>query len=216
MMLVVALTCLLVLATTVLHYEVLRSLNVVLPRLGIPNRLKLVVVILAAFVAHAAEMALYGTTFYSLVAWLDVGNLNAAGSARVSLLTTMYFSAETYTSLGFGDITPVGQLRMLAGVEALNGLLLIGWSASFTYICMEKFWRTGPEQWANARELLQVASADSQIQPRCQGAAGPIESLVLVRLPKPIKETVATATKSIIGSIDSPSNKAENPSVRNS
>lgn len=146
MMLVVALTCLLVLATTVLHYEVLRSLNIILPRFGIPNRLKLVVVILAAFVAHAAEMTFYGIAFYSLVAWLDVGSLNVAGSAKVSLLTTMYFSAETYTSLGFGDITPVGPLRMLVGVEALNGLLLIGWSASFTYICMEKFWRTGPEQ----------------------------------------------------------------------
>ena len=52
----------------------------------------------------------------------------------------MYFSAETYTSLGFGDLTPNGPVRLLAGVEALNGLLLIGWSASFTYISMERFW----------------------------------------------------------------------------
>ena len=29
---------------------------------------------------------------------------------------------------------------MLAGMEALNGLLLIGWSASYTYIAMERFW----------------------------------------------------------------------------
>ena len=27
-----------------------------------------------------------------------------------------------------------------AGVEALNGLLLIGWSASFTYLAMERYW----------------------------------------------------------------------------
>ena len=27
--------------------------------------------------------------------------------------------------------------------RALNGLLLIGWSASFTYISMERFWRPG-------------------------------------------------------------------------
>jgi len=25
-------------------------------------------------------------------------------------------------------------------VEALNGLLLIGWSASYTYFAMERFW----------------------------------------------------------------------------
>ncbi|MFL6662236.1 MAG: potassium channel family protein, partial [Rhizobacter sp.] len=58
----------------------------------------------------------------------------------ISLSTCLYFSAETYTSLGFGDITPVGPIRLLAGVEALNGLLLIGWSASFAYIAMERYW----------------------------------------------------------------------------
>jgi diguanylate cyclase (GGDEF)-like protein len=31
-------------------------------------------------------------------------------------------------------------MRLLAGAEALNGLLLIGWSASFIYISMERFW----------------------------------------------------------------------------
>ena len=29
---------------------------------------------------------------------------------------------------------------VLAGAEALNGLLLIGWSASYLYIAMERFW----------------------------------------------------------------------------
>jgi hypothetical protein len=52
----------------------------------------------------------------------------------------MYFSVETYSSLGFGDLVPIGPVRMLAGVEALNGLLLIGWSASYAYIAMERFW----------------------------------------------------------------------------
>jgi hypothetical protein len=51
-----------------------------------------------------------------------------------------YFSAETFTSLGYGDIRPSGPLRLLAGAEALNGLLLIGWSACFAYISMERFW----------------------------------------------------------------------------
>ena len=57
-----------------------------------------------------------------------------------SLINCLYFSAETYTSLGFGDLTPVGPVRLLAGTEALNGLLLIGWSASYTTIAMEHFW----------------------------------------------------------------------------
>jgi hypothetical protein len=45
-----------------------------------------------------------------------------------------------YTSLGFGDIQPIAHVRLIAGVEALVGLLMIGWSASFTYISMERFW----------------------------------------------------------------------------
>ncbi|MFT5782459.1 MAG: hypothetical protein ACI9EB_001852 [Pseudomonas sp.] len=34
-------------------------------------------------------------------------------------------------------------MRLIAGVEALNGLLLIGWTASSTYIAMERFWKAG-------------------------------------------------------------------------
>lgn len=144
MPLVTLLCCLLVVATTVLHYEVLRSLNSWLPLLRVPERAKLVVVILSAFVAHAFEMAMYGATLYALVEWGDVGALQ--GNAEFSLMACMYFSAETYTSLGFGDMTPVGPIRLIAAVEALNGLLLIGWSASFTYISMEKFWRDAPSR----------------------------------------------------------------------
>lgn len=143
MLLVTFLCGLLVVATVGLHYEVLRFLSNWLPSLAIPGRLKLVVVILVAFLAHAAEMGLYGFTLYALVAWFDSGTLS--GGAGFSLASCMYFSAETYTSLGFGDLTPVGPVRLLAAAEALNGLLLIGWSASFTYIEMERFWRSDPE-----------------------------------------------------------------------
>ncbi len=142
MSLIVALCCaLLVVATTFMHYEVLRALNTRLPRLAVPPRAKLVVVILVAFAAHAGEMALYGGVFYALVNGLGAGTL--AGVAHASLESCLYFSAETYTALGFGDLTPVGPVRLLAGVEALNGLLLIGWTASFTYLSMERFWRPG-------------------------------------------------------------------------
>jgi Ion channel len=141
MFIVIFACALLVASTSLLHYEVLRALNVGLPGLAIPNRTKLLVVIIATFVTHAIEMAMYGAALYLLITWFDVGSLS--GVAGFSLSTCMYFSAETYTSLGFGDLTPVGPIRLLAGVEALNGLLLIGWSASFTYISMERFWSDG-------------------------------------------------------------------------
>jgi hypothetical protein len=138
-MLIVAIACaLLVALTTVIHYEALSKLNARLTSLAIPNRNKLLVVISTAFIAHALEMALYGFSIYTMVNYLGVGTLS--GPAGHALASSLYFSAETYTSLGFGDLTPVGSIRMIAGVEALNGLLLIGWSASYAYIAMERFW----------------------------------------------------------------------------
>ena len=138
-MYVVIIACaLLIVSSTVLHYEALRAMNTLLPSLGIPNRTKLLVVMGGSFLAHAIEIALYGAALYILVRYLGVGELT--GAAGFSLASCLYFSAETYTSLGFGDLTPNGPVRLLAGAEALNGLLLIGWSASFTYISMERFW----------------------------------------------------------------------------
>ena len=54
--------------------------------------------------------------------------------------TIIYFSFSTYTSLGYGDIVPVGDARILAGVEAITGLVLIAWTASFTYLEMSMHW----------------------------------------------------------------------------
>ena len=138
-MAMVVLVCLVLLVvTTVIHYEVLRGLAVLLPGLGIKPRAKLIVVIIAAFLAHALEIALYALAIWGLVRFGGLGTLD--DSSRFSLDVSLYFSAETYTSLGYGDVVPGGAVRLLAGVEALNGLLLIGWSASYTYIAMERFW----------------------------------------------------------------------------
>lgn len=139
---VVVACCLLLLATSMVHYEVLRFVNALLPRLAVPLRAKVLVVVLGAFIAHLIEIAVYGLAVYALATWLGAGTLK--GSDPFSLTLCLYFSAETYTSLGFGDLTPVGPIRLVAGVEALNGLLLIAWSASFTYLAMERFWQTEP------------------------------------------------------------------------
>jgi voltage-gated potassium channel Kch len=139
----IGIACLLLLVfTTVIHFEMLRTLSIGLPRVVVPGRAKLIVVIFGAFLAHAAEIALYALAVDVLVRHFDLGTLGHAG--RFSFNMALYFSAETYTSLGYGDVVPSGPLRLLAGVEALNGLLLIGWSASYVYIAMERFWGNGP------------------------------------------------------------------------
>jgi len=57
-----------------------------------------------------------------------------------SLLDCIYFSFTVFTTLGFGDIFPEGNLRYLIGIESLTGLVLITWTASFLYYEMQRSW----------------------------------------------------------------------------
>jgi hypothetical protein len=52
-----------------------------------------------------------------------------------------YYSAAVYTTVGFGDLIPTGGLRVLTSGEALLGLSLITWSASFTFVQMQRLWQ---------------------------------------------------------------------------
>lgn len=152
-MLIVIVSCLLLMvATTVLHYEVLRGLSAVLPRLPLPSRPKLLVVVFSVMVAHGLEIVFYGLWLFVLVQSTTGSAL--AGQSESGLANYLYFSAETFTSLGFGDLTPVGPVRLLAGVEALNGLLLIGWSASYIFLSMERLWVEPPPSPGSAADRL--------------------------------------------------------------
>lgn len=130
-------TVLLVALTTVIHYEVLGALNHRLPALQLPSRTKLLVVLFATFLAHTVEIAVYGVALYAMLAW-GIGGLS--GTMDPTLLNCIYLSAEAYTSIGFGPVVPTGATRLLFSAEALNGLLLIGWSASYAFIAMERYW----------------------------------------------------------------------------
>ena len=66
------------------------------------------------------------------------------GEFDASALDFFYFSITSYTTLGIGDVYPQGPLRVLASIESLNGFLLITWSASFTYMMMQRHWH--PEE----------------------------------------------------------------------
>ena len=44
----------------------------------------------------------------------------------------------SFTTLGVGDIYATGRMRIIAGFQALHGFVLIGWSASFAYVVMQR------------------------------------------------------------------------------
>jgi hypothetical protein len=137
-----ALSLLLVAATVIVHYEFLRGLSGLTERLSIPRRAQILVVIGGVFLAHLAEVTLYGAAYYAMQAWLGLGRID--GEIEGGAPDFFYFSITTYTTLGVGDVHPRGPLRLIAGVESLNGFVLIGWSASFTYLEMARFWEDPP------------------------------------------------------------------------
>lgn len=114
-------------------------LTIYLPKLSIRPQLRVAYGVLGAMVAHIVEVWLFAITYYLLLKLDYFGKLQ--GNFDGSLRDCAYFSITAYSSLGLGDIEPIGLIRFLTGVEALTGLLLITWSASFMFLEMQKHWR---------------------------------------------------------------------------
>lgn len=133
----------LVTATVLIHYEILRRASMMIPRLKLRRQFRVLAVIVVALFAHLLEIALYAAACAAMHDHFGLGRLEGALSGSFS--DFMYFSLTSYTTLGVGDLWPTGPMRLLTGIEALNGLVLIGWSASFTYLAMEEFW--GERTW---------------------------------------------------------------------
>ena len=130
--------------TSLITYEILRLVWHILPRVSIAPRLRVLLLIIPIFSAHIIAIWIYALVYLVVECYTDFGELaGAIGKAAMtyeSFKERLYFSSSTYTSLGLGDIAPTRDLRMLASAEVLNGLVMIGWTISITYLAMEKFW----------------------------------------------------------------------------
>lgn len=121
------------------HYETIRLLVRMTHRRPVRRvRSVLILVVLVLFTAHLIEAALFAGAYQLLFAFHAKGTGQLIGPYDASFGDTLYFSLSTYTTVGFGDITPVGPVRLLVGIEALAGLVLITWSASFTFLIMQR------------------------------------------------------------------------------
>jgi hypothetical protein len=86
-----------------------------------------VMVVTAAtlMVAHTLEVLIWA------LAYLIIG----AAPAGSDLL---YFTFVNYTTLGYGDITPVEAWRLTGPMTAMNGILLFGWSTALLFEVLRK------------------------------------------------------------------------------
>jgi len=77
--------------------------------------------------------------FTEIMMWA-VAYLLVAKSELQTVETAIYFSAVTFTTLGYGDITLSSEWRLLSGFEAINGIVLIGWTTAFLYAILQRMW----------------------------------------------------------------------------
>jgi hypothetical protein len=135
----------LILITWLLTYEILGKVWNILPKLTVAPRLRVMLIGPPIFAAHILGIWLYAMAYFLVENYTALGKI--VGVSRVygvnpeSFVDCLYFSAATYTSLGLGDLVPTHDMRMLVGAEVLNGLVMIGWTISFTFLTMEKFWQ---------------------------------------------------------------------------
>ncbi len=129
---------LVVAVAVMIHYEVLFQMTSIMPNLKFRHRFRIVFGVCGALVAHVLEILVFAAALQWMhhnPAW---GYLE--GNYNGSMVDAIYFSFTAFTTLGFGDVTPHGTLRFLVGIEAVAGLVLITWTASFLFFEMQYFW----------------------------------------------------------------------------
>ena len=80
---------------------------------------------------HFVQAGIWAFTYYILPGITEFETMEKA----------IYFSLVTFTTLGYGEITISSTNRILAGFEAINGILLIGWSTAFMFSVVQYIWK---------------------------------------------------------------------------
>ncbi|MCY4142960.1 MAG: potassium channel family protein [Gammaproteobacteria bacterium] len=100
------------------------------------SRIKNVYILtLIILLAHIAEIQVYAWSYNLISLVPGMGCIvDTTGECVNTWFDLTYYSAAVYTTLGFGDLVPIGPMRILTGIESVVGLALIAWSATFTFM----------------------------------------------------------------------------------
>jgi hypothetical protein len=89
-----------------------------LHRHSLGKTVAMVTTVLGLFFVHTIEVWMWAA------AYLVTGVV-------ADLESAVYFSTVTFSTLGYGDITPTAAWQVFAALEAMNGFVLIGWSIAY-------------------------------------------------------------------------------------
>jgi Ion channel len=85
----------------------------------------MIATVLVLMAAHTAEVFVWSVAY-------------AITNAAPENADLTYFAFVNYTTLGYGDITPVTRWRLLGPMTAMNGVLLFGWSTAVIFEVLRK------------------------------------------------------------------------------
>ena len=86
----------------------------------------------ALLLLHVIEIQLWALTYLFVL----------PGDPLDTYEKALYFSFVTFTTLGYGDVTlTTHDWRILSGIEAMDGILLAGWSTALLFVVVQRSWR---------------------------------------------------------------------------
>jgi hypothetical protein len=88
-----------------------------------PARLLIVVMVATVSVLMAAHLV-------EVFVWALAYDIVEAAPTGTDLV---YFAFVNYTTLGYGDVTPVPRWHLLGPMTAMNGVLMFGWSTAVIF-----------------------------------------------------------------------------------
>jgi hypothetical protein len=124
----IALAALMILATTVIHTGgMLLAMRLLKSKLA---RQAEHVYCVGAIIVLMFLVAFLQVSIWAL-AYVLLGALD-------NFYDAVYFSMVTFTTLGYGDIVPDGQWRLLASSQAANGIIMFGWTTAIVIATVQR------------------------------------------------------------------------------
>lgn len=87
----------------------------------------LIIAVLGNFLALIVEIWIWAIFYLSV-------------NALESFEKALYFSTQTFTTVGYGDVLMSLDWQLLASFQSANGFILFGWSTAFIFEIMSKLY----------------------------------------------------------------------------
>ena len=97
-------------------------------------------IVLKAVLVSGLTAWQFGAVFTEALIWALLYLYTPWITALPDLRTALYFSMATFTTVGYGDVVLEGSWRMLASLQAANGMIIFGWSTALIFWYLQRIY----------------------------------------------------------------------------